>query len=90
MATLPLQVAGVALLAFAPRAAWAAVGGGLALVFATVPIIATVAALGGRFAGGGPAPPAAIVLAGLAWLGGVLVVAAGRLAPYPWGASAPR
>jgi hypothetical protein len=88
LATLPLQVAAVALLAFTPRAAWAAVGGGVALVFATVPIVATVAALGGRFVPGGPAPEVAVVLAAFAWLGGVILAAAGRVAPYPWPAPA--
>jgi len=85
-ATLPLQAAGVALLAFAPRAAWAALGGAVVLVFATIPIVAVVAALGGRFVPGGPAPEAAVVLAALAWIAGLGVVAAGRVAPYPWAA----
>ena len=40
LATLPLQVAGVAVLALVPRAAWASIGGSLALVFAAIPIVA--------------------------------------------------
>ena len=84
VATLPLQAAGVALLAFAPRAAWAALGGAVVLVFASIPIVAAVAALGGPFVPDGPAPEAAVVLAALAWLGGLGVVATGRVAPYPW------
>ena len=70
----------------APRAAWAALGGAVVLVFATIPIVAVVAALGGRFVPGGPAPEAAVVLAALAWIAGLGVVAAGRVAPYPWAA----
>jgi len=84
IATLPLQAAGVALLALAPRAAWAALGGAVVLVFAALPIVAVVAALGGSFVPGGPAPAAAVVLAAAAWLGGLGAVAAGRVAPYPW------
>ena len=84
VATLPLQAAGVALLALAPRAAWAGVGGGLALVLAGVPIVALVVALGGSVVPGGPAPAPAVVLAALAWAAGCAVLAAGRVAPYPW------
>ena len=64
-ATLPLQAAGIVVLALVPRAAWAAAGGGLALVLAAVPIVAVVAALGGPFVPGGPAPEAAVVLAAM-------------------------
>jgi hypothetical protein len=84
VATLPLQVAGVAGLAVASRAAWAALGGAVVLVFASIPIVAVAAALGGSFAPGGPAPGAAVVLAALAWLGGLGIVGSGRAAPYPW------
>ena len=84
-ATLPLQVVGVALLAVWPRFAWAATGAGMALVFAAIPIVALVAALGGPFVPAGSAPEAAVVLAILAWLGGLIVVGSGRVAPYPWG-----
>ena len=87
-ATLPLQAAGIVVLALVPRAAWAAAGGGLALVFAAVPIVAVVAALGGPFVPGGPAPEAAIVLAAIAWALGAFLVGAGRVAPYPWPARA--
>jgi hypothetical protein len=84
VATMPLQVVGVALLAFRPRAAWAAAGGGVAVVFGTIPIVAVVTALGGGMVPGGPAPPPAVVLAFLAWLGGALAAASGRVAAFPW------
>ncbi len=84
LATLPLQAGGVALLALVPRAAWASIGGGLALAFATLPIVALVAALGGPIVPGGPAPWGAIVLAAVAWTLGAYLVGAGRVAPYPW------
>ncbi len=84
VATVPLQAAGAATLALVPRAAWALAGGGLALALAALPIVAVVAALGGPFVPGGPAPEAAVVLAALAWAAGVFVVGAGRIAPYPW------
>jgi hypothetical protein len=84
VATLPLQAAGVAVLAVVPRAAWASIGGGLALVLAAIPIVAVVAALGGPFVPGAPAPEAAVVLAALAWASGAFLVGAGRIAPYPW------
>ena len=83
-ATLPLQAAGIIVLALVPRAAWAAAGGGLALVLAALPIVAVVAALGGPFVPGAPAPEAAVVLAAVAWALGVFLVGAGRVAPYPW------
>jgi len=84
VATLPLQVAGVAVLALVPRAAWVSIGGSLALVFAAIPIVALVTALGGPFVPGGPAPEAAVVLAAVAWVAGAFLVGAGRVAPYPW------
>jgi hypothetical protein len=74
----------VGFLAFAPRAAWAALGGAVAAVCATLPIVALVAALGGSFVPGGPAPAAAVGLAVLAWVGGAVGVASGRVASYPW------
>ncbi len=83
-ATLPLQAAGIVALVLVPRAAWAAAGGGLALVLAAVPIVAVVAALGGPFVPGGPASEAAVVLAAIAWAFGAFLVGAGRVAPYPW------
>ena len=82
-ATLPLQVGGVAILAVSPRLAWAAAGAGLAVVFAAIPIVALVAALGAPFVPGEPMP-VAVVLAALAWVGGLIVVGSGRVAPYPW------
>jgi hypothetical protein len=88
VATLPLQAAGVAVLALLPAIAWASVGGGIALAFGAIPIVAVVAALGGPFVPGGPAPEAAIVLAAIAWLSGALLVGTGRIAPYPWRALA--
>ncbi len=84
VATLPLQALGLAVLAFLPRAAWVATGGGLAVVFGAIPIVAAVTALGGGFAPGGPAPLAAIVLAGVAWLVGASLAASGRVVAYPW------
>jgi hypothetical protein len=90
VATMPLQAAGVALLALAPRAAWAALGGGVALALATVPIVALVAALGGPVVPGGPAPAAAVVLAAIAWAAGAVALGTGRIAAYPWGEHAPR
>ncbi len=84
VATMPLQVLGLALLAFRPQAAWAAAGGAVAVVFGAIPIVAVVAALGGGFAPGGPAPLAAIMMAAGAWLGGAIVAASGRVAAYPW------
>ncbi len=83
VATLPLQAGGAVLLALAPRAAWAALGGAAALVAALVPIVALVAALGGAFVPGGPPPPV-VALAALAWAGGAVLVARDRVAPYPW------
>ena len=88
VATLPLQMAGVAGLAVAPRAAWAALGGAVVLVFSSIPIVAVVVAVGGSFAPGGPAPGAAVILAALAWLGGLGIVGSGRAARYPWRAPA--
>ena len=88
VATLPLQVAGIAVLALVPRAAWVSIGGSLALVFAAIPIVALVTALGGPFVPGGPAPEAAVVLAAVAWVAGAFLVGAGRVAPYPWRADA--
>ncbi len=84
LATLPLQALGLAVLAFLPRAAWVAAGGGLAVVFGAIPIVAAVTALGGGFVPGGPAPLAAIVLAGVAWLVGASLAASGRVVAYPW------
>jgi hypothetical protein len=81
--TLPLQVGIIAVLAAAPRFAWAAAGAGLAVVFAAIPIVALVAALGGPVVPGEPMPVAA-VLAALAWVGGLVVVGSGRVAPFPW------
>ena len=84
VATLPLQALGLAVLAFLPRAAWVAAGGGLTVVFGAIPIVAAVTALGGGFVPGGPAPLAAIVLAGVAWLVGASLAASGRVVAYPW------
>jgi hypothetical protein len=81
---MPLQVLGLAVLAVRPQAAWAAAGGGVAVIFGAIPIVAVVAALGGGFAPGSPAPLGAIVIAGGAWLGGVLVAASGRVVACPW------
>ena len=88
VATLPLQAAGVAVLALLPPVAWASIGGGTALAFGAIPIVAIVAALGGPFVPGGPAPEAAVILAAVAWTAGAVLVAAGRIAPYPWRADA--
>lgn len=84
LATLPIQVAGLALLAARPRLAWAGLGGGIALAAAGFPIVAVVAALGDRIAPGGPAPAPAVVLAALAWCAGALLLGSGRLVRYPW------
>jgi hypothetical protein len=84
LATLPLQVLGLVLLAFQPRVAWAAAGGATAVAFAAIPVTAVVAALGGGVAPGGPAPLAAVVLALAAWLAGAVAAASGRLIAYPW------
>ncbi len=84
LATVPLQIVGVAGLALAPRAAWALAGGGLSLAVAAIPIVAVVTALGGPVVPGGPAPEAAVVLAALAWGAGVLLAGAGRGVAYPW------
>ena len=88
-ATLPLQAAGVAVLALLPPIAWASIGGGIALAFAAIPIVAVVAALGGPFVPGAPgargcdrpgrrSPGASAPSSS----------AAGRIAPYPWRAEA--
>jgi hypothetical protein len=84
LATLPILVAGLAILAARPRLAWAGLGGGLALAAAAIPIVAVVAALGDPIAPGGPAPAPAVVLAVLAWCAGALLLGSGRLARYPW------
>ena len=84
VATLPLHVAGVAFLALVPRAAWAASGGGLALVLAAVPIVGATAALGASIVPGGPASAPVVVLGVLAWTAGCATLAASRVAPYPW------
>ncbi len=84
VATLPLQVAGVAVLVAAPQVAWATVVGGLVLGITAVPIVALVSALGGPLAPGQPASPVAVGLAVTAWTAGVLLAVSGRLAPYPW------
>jgi hypothetical protein len=84
LATLPLQIAGMAALALAPRVAWALVGGGLSLAVAAIPIVAVVTALGGPVVPGGPAPESAVVLAALAWGAGVLFASTGRGVAYPW------
>jgi hypothetical protein len=83
MATLPLQVGIVAALAAMPRLAWAAAGAGLTVVFAAIPIVAIVTAIGGPVVPGDPMP-AAVVLGALAWVGGLVAVASGRVAPFPW------
>jgi hypothetical protein len=84
LATLPLQVAGLALLAARPRLAWAGLGGGMALAVTAIPIVAVLAALGYSIAPGSPAPASAVVLAALAWSAGAMLFSSGRLAPYPW------
>jgi hypothetical protein len=84
LATLPLQVAGLALLAARPRLAWVGLGGGMALAVSAIPIVAILAALGDSIAPGSPAPASAVVLAALAWSAGALLFGSGRLAPYPW------
>jgi hypothetical protein len=84
LATLPIQVAGLALLAARPRLAWVGLGGGLALAAASVPIVAVVAALGDPIVPGRPAPAPTVVLAALAWCAGALLLGSGRLARYPW------
>jgi syndecan 1 len=83
VATLPLQVLGLVVLALHPRLAWAAAGGGLALVLAAIPIVALVAALGGPVVPGEPMP-VAVVLAALTWGVGLVAVGSGRVAPFPW------
>jgi hypothetical protein len=83
VATLPIQAAGVVLLALVPRLAWAAAGGGLAVVFSAIPIVAVVVALGGPVTPGEPMP-VAVVLAALAWGGGLVAIGSGRVAPFPW------
>jgi len=84
LATLPLQIAGVAGLALAPRAAWALTGGGLSLAVAAIPIVAVATALGGPVVPGGPAPASAVVLSALAWGAGVVFAGAGHGVAYPW------
>jgi hypothetical protein len=84
LATLPLQIAGLALLAARPRLAWAGLGGGMALAVTAIPIVAVLAALGDSIAPGSQAPASAVVLAALAWSAGALLFSSGRLAPYPW------
>lgn len=84
VATLPVQVMGLVVLAVAPRAAWAAAGGAAALVFLALPIVAVVAALGGEPGPGRAAPPVAVGLALLAWAGGAVAAASDRVVAYPW------
>ena len=84
VATMPLQLVGLAILVFRPVAAWAAAGGAVVVVFAAIPIVAVVAALGGSLAPGTAAPPVAIVMTVGAWLGGALGAASGRAVAYPW------
>jgi hypothetical protein len=84
IATLPLQVAGLAGMLWVPRLAWASAGGLAAVIGFAIPGIAALAAMGVAVRPGGPAPAAVIVLAALAWCGGAAVAAGGRLVAQPW------
>jgi hypothetical protein len=84
IATLPLQVAGLAGMLWAPRLAWASSGGLAAVIGFAIPGIAALAAMGVAVRPGGPAPAGVIVLAALAWCGGAAVAAGGRLVAQPW------
>ncbi len=84
IATLPLQVAGLAGMLWAPRLAWASSGGLAAVIGFAIPGIAALAAMGVAVRPGGPAPAGVIVLAALAWCGGAAVAAGGRLVAHPW------
>lgn len=84
IATLPLQVVGLIGMLRAPRVAWASAGGLAAVVAFAIPGVAVVAALGVVVQPGGPAPVGLIVLAALAWCGGVGVASSGRLIVPPW------
>jgi hypothetical protein len=84
IATLPLQVAGLAGMLWVPRLAWASAGGLAAVIGFAIPGIAALAAMGVAVRPGGPAPAGVIVLAALAWCGGAAVAAGGRLVAQPW------
>ncbi len=84
IATLPLQVAGLAGMLWAPRLAWASAGGLAAVVGFAIPGFAALAAMGVAVRPGGPAPAGVIVLAAVAWCGGAAVAAGGRLVARPW------
>ncbi len=84
VATLPLQAVGLIAMARAPRLAWASAGGLVAVIAVAIPGVAALAALGVGARPGGPAPVALIVLAALAWCGGALLAASGRLIERPW------
>jgi hypothetical protein len=84
IATLPLQVAGLAGMLWVPRLAWASAGGLAAVIGFAIPGIAALAAMGVAVRPGGPAPAGVIVLAALAWCGGAAVAAGGRLVALPW------
>lgn len=84
IATLPLQVAGLAGMLWAPRLAWASAGGLAAVVAFAIPGVAALAAMGVAVRPGGPAPAGVIVLAAVAWCGGAAVAAGGRLVALPW------
>ena len=84
IATLPLQVAGLAGMLWVPRLAWASAGGLAAVIGFAIPGIAALAAMGVAVRPGGSAPAGVIVLAALAWCGGAAVAAGGRLVAQPW------
>ena len=84
IATLPLQVAGLAVMLREPRLAWASAGGLAAVIGFAIPGIAVLAAMGVAVRPGGPASAGVIVLAALAWGGGAAVAASGRLVAQPW------
>ena len=84
IATLPLQVAGLAGMLRAPRLAWASAGGLAAVIGFAIPGMAALAAIGVAVRPGGPAPAGEIVLAAVAWCGGAAVAAGGRLVAQPW------
>lgn len=84
LATLPLQVAGLVGMLWAPRLAWASAGGLAAVLALAIPGVAALAALGVAVRPGGPAPAGLIVLAVLAWCGGAALAVRGRPIAQPW------
>ncbi len=84
VATLPLQVAGLALAARLPRLAWIGAAGLVGVLVAWVPAALVLTAFGEPGGPAGVTPDELGLLAAITWAAGILVAATGLVVPPPW------